>query len=131
MVFANNLADVGMWSYMTMLPVDLGMTLQEFIISAIPLQTKLVLISSRPSWVELCWLIQNTSTSGHSNLSMLSLGRNSTSRAVSYVILVFLFETTMTKRAHARIFMNGEVHYVVTEFVQRACRICEAHAFLL
>jgi hypothetical protein len=69
-----------------MLPVDLGMTLQEFIISAIPLQTKLVLISSRPSWVELYWLIQNTSTSGHSNLSMLSLGRNSTSRAMSYVI---------------------------------------------
>jgi hypothetical protein len=50
MVFANNLAFIHFWPFMTMLPMELGIKLDEFMVSVTPLKTKLVLFFDRPRW---------------------------------------------------------------------------------
>jgi hypothetical protein len=40
------------WSWMTMLPLELGIRIDEFMISVIPLKTKIVLFLERPPWVK-------------------------------------------------------------------------------
>ena len=55
MVFINALNQMGIWSFMTMLPFDLGMALDEFIISVIPLKTKYVVLLDRPPWAKFAY----------------------------------------------------------------------------
>ena len=55
MVFINSLNQIGFWSFMTMLPVDLGMQLDEFMISVIPLKTKFVVLLERPPWARFAY----------------------------------------------------------------------------
>ena len=55
MVFINALNQMGIWSFMTMLPFELGMALDEFIISVIPLKTKYVVLLERPPWAKFAY----------------------------------------------------------------------------
>jgi hypothetical protein len=55
MVFCNSLANIGFWPFMTMLPLELGMQLDEFVISVIPLKTKFVLLMQRPPWAKFAF----------------------------------------------------------------------------
>jgi hypothetical protein len=55
MVFINSLANIHFWTFMTMLPLDLGMKLDEFVISVIPLKTKFVLLLERPPWAKFAY----------------------------------------------------------------------------
>jgi len=52
MVFCNSLGNISFWSFMTMLPLELGLKLDEFVISVIPLKTKFVLLMQRPPWAK-------------------------------------------------------------------------------
>ena len=55
MIFVNSLANIHFWPFMTMLPLDLGMKLDEFVISVIPLKTKFVLLLERPKWAKISY----------------------------------------------------------------------------
>jgi hypothetical protein len=55
LVFVNSLNQIGFWSFMTMLPVDLGMQLDEFTISVIPIKTKFVVVMERPPWAKFAY----------------------------------------------------------------------------
>lgn len=55
MVFINSLANIKFLPFMTMLPLQLGMKLDEFMISVIPLKTKLVLLLDRPKWAKFAF----------------------------------------------------------------------------
>jgi len=52
-VFVDNMSHVSFWDYMTMLPLQLGMKLDKFMINCTPLQTKLVVFMNRPLWAEI------------------------------------------------------------------------------
>jgi hypothetical protein len=52
MVVCNSLANIHFWPFMTMLPLELGMKLNELVISVIPLKTKFVLLMKRPPWAK-------------------------------------------------------------------------------
>lgn len=51
-VFINDLGRAAFGKFMTMLPFELGMKLDEFMISVIPLKTKLVVFMNRPPWAK-------------------------------------------------------------------------------
>jgi hypothetical protein len=50
-VFIQCFAGMSFWSWMTMLPLNLGIQVDEFLISVIPLKTRIVLFLERPPWV--------------------------------------------------------------------------------
>jgi hypothetical protein len=50
-VFVQCFARMTFWSWMTMLPLNLGIQVDEFVISVIPLKTRIVLFLERPPWV--------------------------------------------------------------------------------
>jgi hypothetical protein len=50
-VFIQCFAGMSFWSWMTMLPLNLGIQVDEFVISVIPLKTRIVLFLDRPPWV--------------------------------------------------------------------------------
>mmetsp|Transcript_26547 Transcript_26547/g.78528 ORF Transcript_26547/g.78528 Transcript_26547/m.78528 type:complete len:405 (-) Transcript_26547:23-1237(-) len=52
-VFIDNMSHVSFWDYMTMLPLQLGMKLDKFMINCTPLQTKLVVFMNRPVWADI------------------------------------------------------------------------------
>ena len=52
-VFVHSFADISFWTFMTMLPLELGIKTDEFLICAIPLNTKLVMFLNRPAWANL------------------------------------------------------------------------------
>lgn len=54
-VFVSSLNQIGFWPFMTMLPVDLGMQLNEFVISIIPVKTNFVLLLERPAWAKFAF----------------------------------------------------------------------------
>lgn len=54
-VFVSSLNQIGFWSFMTMLPVDLGMQLNEFVISIIPVKTNFVILLQRPPWAKFAF----------------------------------------------------------------------------
>ena len=51
-VFVNDLGRASFGKFMTMLPFELGIKLDEFMISVIPLKTKLVVFMNRPPWAK-------------------------------------------------------------------------------
>lgn len=51
-LFVDNMAQVSFFQYMTMLPVQLGMAVDKFMIGVIPLKTKLVVFMDRPLWFD-------------------------------------------------------------------------------
>eukprot|EP00980_Cylindrotheca_fusiformis_P007739 scaffold1640_cov101-Cylindrotheca_fusiformis.AAC.6 len=55
LVFVNSLNQIGFWPFMQMLPLDLGMQLDEFLISIIPVKTKFVVLMERPSWAKFAY----------------------------------------------------------------------------
>jgi len=55
LVLVNSLNQVGFGKFMTMLPVDLGMELDEFVISVIPIKTKFVVLMERPPWAKFAY----------------------------------------------------------------------------
>lgn len=55
LVLINSLNQIGFWPFMTMLPVDLGMALDEFVISVIPIKTKFVVLMERPPWAKFAY----------------------------------------------------------------------------
>eukprot|EP00526_Cylindrotheca_closterium_P010920 CAMPEP_0113604440 /NCGR_PEP_ID=MMETSP0017_2-20120614/1797_1 /TAXON_ID=2856 /ORGANISM="Cylindrotheca closterium" /LENGTH=386 /DNA_ID=CAMNT_0000512867 /DNA_START=103 /DNA_END=1260 /DNA_ORIENTATION=+ /assembly_acc=CAM_ASM_000147 len=55
LVLINSLNQIGFWPFMTMLPVDLGMQLDEFVISVIPIKTKFVVLMQRPPWAKFAY----------------------------------------------------------------------------
>jgi CRAL/TRIO domain len=58
-VFVQSFARISLWSFMTMLPLELGIRVDEFMISVIPLKTKIVLFLERPPWVKFGYSLVN------------------------------------------------------------------------
>lgn len=54
-VFVNSLSDLGFWQFMTILPLELGIKTDEFMICVVPLNTKLVVFLERPTWVNFAY----------------------------------------------------------------------------
>jgi CRAL/TRIO domain len=54
-VLCHSLANVGFWTFMTMLPLELGISIDEFVVSVIPLKTKFVLLLQRPPWAKFAY----------------------------------------------------------------------------
>ena len=57
---SNNLNRVGFFSFMTMLPLQVGIKLDEFCICVVPLSTKLVTFMNIPSWAQFAYRILRT-----------------------------------------------------------------------
>ena len=57
---SNNLDRVGFLSFMTMLPLQVGIKLDEFCICVVPLSTKLVTFVNTPSWAHFAYRILRT-----------------------------------------------------------------------
>mmetsp|Transcript_20993 Transcript_20993/g.39870 ORF Transcript_20993/g.39870 Transcript_20993/m.39870 type:complete len:402 (+) Transcript_20993:174-1379(+) len=57
---SNNLSRVGFFSFMTMLPLQVGIKLDEFMICVVPLSTKLVSFMNTPSWAHFAFRILKT-----------------------------------------------------------------------
>ena len=51
-VFVNNMSHISFMDFMTMLPLELGIKIDEFMICVVPLNTKLVLFLERPPWAD-------------------------------------------------------------------------------
>jgi len=49
-VFFDSLANIGFMKYMTMLPLNVGLTVDQFMICVIPLKTKLLVFMNMPFW---------------------------------------------------------------------------------
>ena len=54
-VFFESMSYVGFWQYMTMLPVQVGLMLDKYMVGVIPVRTKLVVFLKRPFWVEVMY----------------------------------------------------------------------------
>jgi hypothetical protein len=55
MVFMNSLAHMAIWEFMTMLPLELGIQTDEFMICVIPLKTKMLAFFNRPAWAKFAF----------------------------------------------------------------------------
>jgi hypothetical protein len=53
LVIVDDVAEIGFWSYMTMLPIQVGISLDRFLISVTPLKAKNVVLMHRPKWMEI------------------------------------------------------------------------------
>jgi hypothetical protein len=51
-VFFSGMGHVDLWTFMTMLPVDVGLKLDSFTISVIPAKTKFLVLYDRPGWAK-------------------------------------------------------------------------------
>lgn len=51
-VFFESMSYVGFWQYMTMLPFNVGLALDKYMVGVIPVRTKLVVFLKRPFWVD-------------------------------------------------------------------------------
>jgi hypothetical protein len=54
-VFMNSLAHMAIWDFMTMLPLELGIQTDEFMICVIPLKTKMIAFFNRPAWAKFAF----------------------------------------------------------------------------
>ncbi|KAG7365161.1 CRAL/TRIO domain containing protein [Nitzschia inconspicua] len=52
-VFFSGMGHIDFWTFMTMLPVDVGLKLDSFTISVIPAKTKFLVLYDRPSWAKI------------------------------------------------------------------------------
>lgn len=55
LVVVDDMAEIGFWSYMTMLPMQVGISLDRFLISVCPLKAKNVVMMRRPKWMEIAY----------------------------------------------------------------------------
>lgn len=53
LVIVDDMSEIGFWSYMTMLPVQVGISIDRFLISVTPLKAKNVVLMHRPKWMEI------------------------------------------------------------------------------
>jgi CRAL/TRIO domain len=51
-VFFSGMGHIDFWTFMTMLPVDVGLKLDSFTISVIPAKTKFLVLYDRPGWAK-------------------------------------------------------------------------------
>ena len=55
LVVVDDMAQIGFWEYMTMLPLKVGINVDRFLISVTPLKAKNVIMMHRPKWVEIAY----------------------------------------------------------------------------
>mmetsp|Transcript_20938 Transcript_20938/g.43097 ORF Transcript_20938/g.43097 Transcript_20938/m.43097 type:complete len:433 (+) Transcript_20938:3-1301(+) len=55
LVVIDDMGEIGFWDYMTMLPVQVGISIDRFLISVTPLKAKNVVLMHRPRWVEIAY----------------------------------------------------------------------------
>jgi len=53
LVVVDDMANIGFWDYMTMLPIQVGISVDRFLISVTPLKAKNVVLMHRPKWAEI------------------------------------------------------------------------------
>jgi len=53
LIVVDDMADIGFWDYMTMLPIQVGISVDRFLISVTPLEAKNVVLMHRPKWAEI------------------------------------------------------------------------------
>ena len=53
LVVVDDMSEIGFWEYMTMLPVQVGISVDRFLISVTPLKAKNVVLMHRPKWAEI------------------------------------------------------------------------------
>lgn len=53
LVVIDDMAEIGFWDYMTMLPLQVGISIDRFLISVTPLKAKNVVMMHRPKWAEI------------------------------------------------------------------------------
>ncbi len=53
LVIVDDMSEIGFWSYMTMLPLEVGISIDRFLISVTPLKAKNVVLMHRPKWMEI------------------------------------------------------------------------------
>ena len=53
LVIVDDMSEIGFWSYMTMLPVQVGISIDRFLISVTPLKAKNVVLMHQPKWMEI------------------------------------------------------------------------------
>lgn len=53
LVVVDDMAEIGFWDYMTMLPLQVGISVDRFLISVTPLKAKNVIMMHRPKWAEI------------------------------------------------------------------------------
>ena len=54
-IVVDDMAEIGFWSYMTMLPMQVGISLDRFLISVCPLKAKNDVMMHRPKWMEIAY----------------------------------------------------------------------------
>ena len=53
LMVVDDMAEIGFWEYMTMLPIKVGISVDRFLISVTPLKAKNVVLMHRPKWAEV------------------------------------------------------------------------------
>lgn len=53
LVVVDDMAEIGFWTYMTMLPIQVGISVDRFLISVTPLKAKNVVMMHLPKWAEI------------------------------------------------------------------------------
>lgn len=53
LVVVDDMAEIGFWTYMTMLPIHVGISVDRFLISVTPLKAKNVVLMHLPRWAEI------------------------------------------------------------------------------
>jgi hypothetical protein len=53
LVVVDDMAEIGFLQYMTMLPIQVGISVDRFLISVTPLKAKNVVLMHRPKWAEI------------------------------------------------------------------------------
>lgn len=53
LVVVDDMAEVSFWTYMTMLPINVGISVDRFLISVTPLKAKNVVLMHLPKWAEI------------------------------------------------------------------------------
>jgi hypothetical protein len=53
LVVVDDMAEIGFWTYMTMLPLQVGMSVDRFLISVTPLKAKNVVLMHLPRWADI------------------------------------------------------------------------------
>ena len=63
-VLVNSLANIGFWTFMTILPLEIGIQTDEFMITAVPINSILVCMLDRPSWAKFAYGILSVFLNG-------------------------------------------------------------------
>ena len=55
LVVVDDMSDIGFYDYMTMLPLQVGISVDRFLVSVTPLKAKNVVLMHLPRWAEIGW----------------------------------------------------------------------------